>query len=99
MNFDFTIIDRCNCYDGFTGEKCEVAIACQAIDHCRNGGKCNVDQSGQPLCFCDQGWTGLHCEIDVNECTNKTVQQQCGGAKNCFNFDGGFACNCKAEKR
>ena len=37
-----------------------------------NCGKC-VNLPGSYRCNCDQLTTGEHCEIDINECDNKSV--------------------------
>lgn len=41
-------------------------------------------------CSCRSGWTGRHCELDVNECeTEKPCDQMC------YNTDGSFYCTCR----
>uniref|UniRef100_A0AC34R210 Uncharacterized protein n=1 Tax=Panagrolaimus sp. JU765 TaxID=591449 RepID=A0AC34R210_9BILA len=42
------------------------------------------------LCQCDEGWTGAHCEIDVNEC----LEFPCANNGTCINTAGGFKCEC-----
>jgi hypothetical protein len=40
--------------------------ACSS-DPCMNNGRCETKGSGF-VCKCPREWTGLQCEIDVNEC-------------------------------
>ena len=87
-------IPRCSCARGFTGNRCEVSLACLNGDQCRNSGVCTTDQHGHPSCVCGRGWTGRHCEIDVDECQRQEAVEYCGGRDKCFNYDGGYACNC-----
>ena len=45
-------------------------------------------------CQCAVGYTGQHCEHDLNECW--TGSHQCNTAiSSCFNTFGGYKCNCK----
>lgn len=43
---------------------------------------------------CKEGLSGKNCDLDVNECLNGIGSKICGSAQFCFNFQGGFACNC-----
>lgn len=53
---------------------------------CHNGGNCTAPQT----CSCTAGFTGRHCEQDVNECeTEKPCDQQC------VNTQGSFYCRCR----
>ncbi|XP_055321584.1 uncharacterized protein LOC129577851 [Sitodiplosis mosellana] len=53
---------------------------------CKNNGKCVKPES----CSCQNGYTGRHCELDVNECeTEKPCDQMC------YNTDGSFYCTCR----
>lgn len=53
---------------------------------CKNGGKCVKPEQ----CHCPKGFTGAHCEQDINECiTEKPCDQSC------FNTHGSFYCTCR----
>lgn len=53
---------------------------------CKNNGKCVKPEQ----CTCTVGYTGKHCELDINECvTDKPCDQMC------YNTDGSFYCTCR----
>lgn len=53
---------------------------------CKNNGKCVKPEQ----CSCPIGYTGRHCELDVNECeTEKPCDQMC------YNTEGSFYCTCR----
>ncbi|EDW30305.1 GL17893 [Drosophila persimilis] len=53
---------------------------------CQNGGNCTAPQT----CSCPSGYTGRHCEVDVNEChVEKPCDQQC------VNTPGSYFCRCR----
>ena len=35
---------------------------------CQNGAQCQKQDNGGYSCLCMPGWTGDHCEIDIDEC-------------------------------
>ncbi|XP_022807921.1 uncharacterized protein LOC111344916 [Stylophora pistillata] len=44
-------------------------------------------------CVCPPGYTGDHCEKDINECSTKT--HNCDVNAECNNTEGSFNCSCK----
>lgn len=53
---------------------------------CKNNGKCVKPE----FCTCPTGYTGRHCEWDVNECeTEKPCDQTC------YNTEGSYYCTCR----
>ena len=55
----------CSCYEGFTGETCEVALfECDTREvTCVNGGVCRVELvNGTQLCICQVPYTGDKCQ-------------------------------------
>ena len=43
---------------------------------CHNGGVCSREsgESASYSCLCKPGWSGNHCELDVNECEGGNCQ-------------------------
>ncbi|BFZ08589.1 hypothetical protein BsWGS_11628 [Bradybaena similaris] len=72
----------CECAEGWTGALCDVDVneCLQSPDICRETGNftdpenttdyhtlCTNTKPGY-LCTCEEGWTGPHCNEDINEC-------------------------------
>ncbi|KAG8536555.1 hypothetical protein GDO81_026107 [Engystomops pustulosus] len=53
---------------------------------CHNGGAC----VGYNQCRCSEGWSGVHCQTDVDEC--ESGQHHC--SQSCINTSGSFRCGC-----
>ena len=58
-----------------------------AAARCGRYGHCS--SLDQPSCICSVGFSGEHCDVDVNECE---PQNPCPGA--CTNTSGSFSCEC-----
>lgn len=43
-------------------------------------------------CRCKAGWTGTHCEVNVNECQDGGP---CKALENCVDTQGSYVCQCK----
>ncbi|XP_037908128.1 fat-like cadherin-related tumor suppressor homolog isoform X10 [Hermetia illucens] len=80
----------CDCPARMSGKRCDFGRFCSP-NPCRNGGVCEEGDNG-PLCLC-RGYTGLTCEIDVDECDN----QPCGNGATCINEAGSFRCICPPD--
>lgn len=37
--------------------------------HCSSHGRCDEGLGGSGSCFCDEGWTGPSCEVQLSECS------------------------------
>ncbi|XP_077140908.1 epidermal growth factor-like protein 7 isoform X1 [Ranitomeya variabilis] len=59
-------------------------VSCRLL--CQNGGTC----VGYNRCQCTEGWSGNHCQTDVDEC--ESGQQRC--SQSCTNTHGSFRCGC-----
>ncbi|XP_056460177.1 sushi, nidogen and EGF-like domain-containing protein 1 [Gadus chalcogrammus] len=69
------------------------ASVCQHLRPCVNGGRCIDDCiTGNPsfTCSCLAGFTGRHCQIDVDECSSGPCQN--GGT--CLDRVNGVSCTC-----
>ncbi|XP_022809266.1 fibulin-1-like [Stylophora pistillata] len=61
---------------------------------CYNNATCLVGFTNKGYkCLCPPGYTGEHCEKDVDECTTNTPD--CDVNAECSNTEGSFNCSCK----
>ncbi|XP_060131185.1 protein kinase C-binding protein NELL1 isoform X2 [Zootoca vivipara] len=76
----------CTCKPGYVGN----GTICQAFceEGCRYGGTCVAPNK----CACPSGFTGNHCEKDIDECALRT--HTCWNDSACVNLAGGFDCLC-----
>ncbi|CAL1534783.1 unnamed protein product, partial [Lymnaea stagnalis] len=88
---------KCYCYTGFKLESdivsckaCEIPSYgedCAKTCQCNGRGSCNTVKG----CVCDVNWTGVNCDIDVDECA---TQGSCPEGQLCLNTYGSFTCSC-----
>ncbi|KAM6915822.1 uncharacterized protein dlk2 [Xenentodon cancila] len=87
---DFT----CLCPEGFHGPTCwhRTGPCSQRRSPCKNGGLCE-DADGfaaEFTCRCLAGFTGLHCETNVDDC----IMSPCANGATCVDGTNRFSCEC-----
>jgi hypothetical protein len=94
---------QCNQWYQRKGNVCQLLDACQyngtqdmryppGTSPCLNNGFCQSDSSapGRYVCQCAAGYTGTHCETDVDECASSP----CRNGATCIGFVGRYFCQC-----
>uniref|UniRef100_A0A4W6EJE0 Neural EGFL like 1 n=1 Tax=Lates calcarifer TaxID=8187 RepID=A0A4W6EJE0_LATCA len=76
----------CTCKPGYVGNGTICRAFCE--EGCRSGGTCVSPNT----CVCPSGFTGRHCETDIDECTLQT--HTCWNDSVCVNLPGGYDCVC-----
>ncbi|XP_065448643.1 protein kinase C-binding protein NELL1 isoform X9 [Chrysemys picta bellii] len=76
----------CTCKPGYVGNGTICRAFCE--EGCRYGGTCVTPNK----CACPSGFTGSHCEKDIDECALRT--HTCWNDSACVNLEGGFDCLC-----
>ncbi|KFW87216.1 Sushi, nidogen and EGF-like domain-containing protein 1, partial [Phalacrocorax carbo] len=74
---------------------------CNEIDECQsqpclNGGQCK-DRIAEFLCLCEPGYTGHHCESEVDECQFSGPCQDLPGSFACYCPEGFVGTQCETE--
>lgn len=74
----------------YSGADCSAPTSACADIGCLNGGRCSQIFRGGSRCVCPNGFSGLKCEVDINEC----APDPCGPNGTCEDRRGGFNCEC-----
>ncbi|XP_052334751.1 protein kinase C-binding protein NELL1-like isoform X2 [Oncorhynchus keta] len=79
---------RCDCLPAFIRVD---DYSCTAFceEGCRSGGTCVSPNT----CICPSGFTGRHCETDIDECAEGLIQ--CHNHSRCVNLPGWYHCECR----
>ncbi|XP_071786151.1 uncharacterized protein [Asterias amurensis] len=72
-----------------TPSQCDVVNDC-ASNPCQFGSTCK-DDLGHYICLCSSGFTGLHCEINIDDCGTPAP---CENGGSCVDGIGTFSCQC-----
>ncbi|XP_076399414.1 protein kinase C-binding protein NELL1 isoform X3 [Peromyscus maniculatus bairdii] len=81
----------CECKNGYISAQGNSAY-CEAFceEGCRYGGTCVAPNK----CACPSGFTGSHCEKDIDECAEGFVE--CHNHSRCVNLPGWYHCECRS---
>ncbi|XP_035390545.1 vitamin K-dependent protein S isoform X1 [Electrophorus electricus] len=71
----------------------EITDQCQPLPCHKHGYERCLDGHATYTCMCKPGWTGMHCEEDINECEDPEFLAGCN--HKCFNVPGSFRCTCE----
>uniref|UniRef100_A0A8B9EVS5 Neurogenic locus notch homolog protein 1 n=1 Tax=Anser cygnoides TaxID=8845 RepID=A0A8B9EVS5_ANSCY len=85
------------CVAGYHGVNCSEEIN-ECLSHpCQNGGTC-IDLINTYKCSCPRGTQGVHCEINVDDCSPffdpVTLGPKCFNNGKCTDRVGGYSCIC-----
>uniref|UniRef100_F6R489 Protein kinase C-binding protein NELL1 n=1 Tax=Equus caballus TaxID=9796 RepID=F6R489_HORSE len=78
----------CTCKPGYVGNGTSCRAFCE--EGCRYGGTCVAPNK----CVCPSGFTGSHCEKDIDECTEGIIE--CHNHSRCVNLPGWYHCECRS---
>uniref|UniRef100_A0A8C5N377 Neural EGFL like 1 n=1 Tax=Leptobrachium leishanense TaxID=445787 RepID=A0A8C5N377_9ANUR len=77
----------CTCKPGYVGNGTFCWAFCE--EGCRYGGTCVAPNK----CICPPGFTGSHCEKDIDECAEGIIT--CHNHSRCTNLPGWYHCECR----
>ncbi|NWY94339.1 NELL1 protein, partial [Loxia curvirostra] len=78
----------CTCKPGYVGNGTLCRAFCE--EGCRYGGTCVAPNK----CLCPSGFTGSHCEKDIDECAEGMIA--CHSHSRCVNLPGWYHCECRS---
>nr|XP_020459274.1 delta-like protein 4 [Monopterus albus] len=82
---------QCNCQEGWGGLLCDQDLNfCTHHHPCVNGATCMNTGQGSYTCTCLPGFTGVNCELEMQECDSSPCRN--GGI--CTNLEKGYKCEC-----
>ncbi|KAG5680801.1 hypothetical protein PVAND_010286 [Polypedilum vanderplanki] len=85
---------KCICDHEHTGKFCEIHVESHPLcdkNPCLNNGTCRVlPGSNKYECLCLDGFTGMRCETNFNDCD----PQPCQNGGRCIDKINGFSCDC-----
>ncbi|KAK2853890.1 hypothetical protein Q5P01_006551 [Channa striata] len=71
----------------------EISNQCTPFPCYKEGSERCVDGQASFTCVCKPGWKGLHCQDDIDECSDPEHPAGCN--QKCSNVPGSFHCMCK----
>ncbi|XP_069078037.1 protein kinase C-binding protein NELL1 isoform X2 [Pleurodeles waltl] len=79
---------RCDCSAGYVRVD-DFSCTAYCEEGCRYGGSCVAPNT----CLCPSGFTGAHCEKDIDECAEGIIE--CHNHSRCLNLPGWYHCECR----
>ncbi|XP_038620449.1 protein kinase C-binding protein NELL1 isoform X5 [Tachyglossus aculeatus] len=81
----------CECKNGYVSVQGD-STYCEAFceEGCKYGGTCVSPNK----CLCPSGFTGSHCEKDIDECEEGIIE--CHNHSRCVNLPGWYHCECRS---
>lgn len=83
-------------YESNLGARCEIEVTTEIqcpSNPCANGGTCQVkvvNGTNTIICICADGFSGEHCETDIDYCKH----HQCQNNGNCRDGKYNYTCDC-----
>ena len=69
--------------------RCEEIDICHESNPCQNNSTCSMDSPGVTSCQCLAGYTGSHCQHNIDDCDS----EPCDHGK-CRDLVNDFSCDC-----
>ncbi|XP_061182283.1 mucin-like protein [Saccostrea echinata] len=93
---------ECGCSTGYVlqndGRSCKVCVEGRYGEDCLKDCKCGIGSDGCDHvtgCVCKQGWEGVLCDNDIDEC-NSSSSPCVDTNEDCINTIGSYMCKCRA---
>jgi Notch 1 len=97
--YDCVVVPTNPCPNGHTydnsSQKCILLQKTQEVCACLNNGECLKNSIGKETCLCKHGFTGLKCEIDIDECALN--DNACNGGT-CVDQRNAYYCVCSGNQ-
>ena len=87
---EFLLFHLFRCPSNYTGRNCKQDVdECSVSNPCQNGASCH-NRVGGYWCSCFAGWTGTHCEVNIDDCASNP----CRFNGTCVDGIGKHTCKC-----
>lgn len=95
LEYFFTLLFFGSCPANFTGARCETDVdECLVLSNlCKNGATCTNFVGGY-TCRCINGWEGVDCATNTDDCLTQDGSSKCLHSGICIDRVGKFDCFC-----